>query len=124
MLCVLQEAIISHGCTVKSSSISSAVVGLRSHIEEGCTIDVSSRCAGSAPAGGVVCTAANLSSNAGGQLTAVQLVEAWVRLLAIQNSALLPLVSLLHLPSFAPVHLAVWLLTLLCLVYHLCCSTR
>jgi hypothetical protein len=42
---VLQEAIISHGCTVKSSSISSAVVGLRSHIEEGCTIDVSICCA-------------------------------------------------------------------------------
>lgn len=41
----LQEAIISHGCTVKSSNISSAVVGLRTHVEEGCTIDVSSaRC--------------------------------------------------------------------------------
>lgn len=38
---LLQEAIISHGCTVKNSNISSAVVGLRSNIEEGCTIDVS-----------------------------------------------------------------------------------
>lgn len=36
-----QEAIISHGCTVKSSTINHAVVGLRSHIEEGCTIEVS-----------------------------------------------------------------------------------
>jgi hypothetical protein len=42
LFCVfLQEAIISHGCTVKSSTINHAVVGLRSHIEEGCTIEVS-----------------------------------------------------------------------------------
>jgi glucose-1-phosphate adenylyltransferase len=37
--CAIKEAIISHGCTVKSSSIGNAVVGLRSHIEEGCTIE-------------------------------------------------------------------------------------
>jgi ADP-glucose pyrophosphorylase len=37
----MQEAIISHGCSVKSSTIGNAVVGLRSHIEENCTIDVS-----------------------------------------------------------------------------------
>jgi hypothetical protein len=43
---LLQEAIISHGCTVKNSNISSAVVGLRSNIEEGCTIDVSQQGAG------------------------------------------------------------------------------
>lgn len=36
--CDVKEAIISHGCTVKSSNISNAVVGLRSHIEEGCTL--------------------------------------------------------------------------------------
>jgi hypothetical protein len=36
----LQEAIISHGCSVKRSNISNAVVGLRSHVEEGCTIEV------------------------------------------------------------------------------------
>jgi len=40
-LCDLEEAIISHGCTVQRSDISNAVVGLRSHIEEGCTIEVS-----------------------------------------------------------------------------------
>jgi hypothetical protein len=45
--CVVQEAIISHGCTVKSSSISDAAAGLRSpwhlmwHIKEGCfTLDI------------------------------------------------------------------------------------
>jgi ADP-glucose pyrophosphorylase len=37
----VEEAIISHGCTVKRSSIKNAVVGLRSHIEEGCTLHVS-----------------------------------------------------------------------------------
>lgn len=41
LLLLLQEAIISHGCTVKSSEISRAVVGLRSHVEDGCVIDVS-----------------------------------------------------------------------------------
>jgi competence protein ComGC len=37
----VEEAIISHGCTVKRSVIKNAVVGLRSHIEEGCTLHVS-----------------------------------------------------------------------------------
>eukprot|EP00775_Hariotina_reticulata_P008568 gene8568-8750_t len=37
--CNVQEAIISHGCTVKHSNISNAVIGLRSHVEEGCTIE-------------------------------------------------------------------------------------
>jgi ADP-glucose pyrophosphorylase len=37
----VEEAIISHGCTVRRSVIKNAVVGLRSHIEEGCTLHVS-----------------------------------------------------------------------------------
>lgn len=41
--CEVKEAIISHGCTVQSSNISNAVVGLRSHIAEGCTLQVRSR---------------------------------------------------------------------------------
>eukprot|EP00882_Tetradesmus_deserticola_P003507 GHRQ01003710.1.p1 GENE.GHRQ01003710.1~~GHRQ01003710.1.p1 ORF type:complete len:563 (+),score=264.54 GHRQ01003710.1:124-1689(+) len=36
--CQVEEAIISHGCTVKRSTIKNAVVGLRSHIAEGCTL--------------------------------------------------------------------------------------
>ncbi|KAF6252581.1 nucleotide-diphospho-sugar transferase [Scenedesmus sp. NREL 46B-D3] len=36
--CQVEEAIISHGCTVKRSSIKNAVVGLRSHISEGCSL--------------------------------------------------------------------------------------
>lgn len=40
----LQEAIISHGCTVKSSNITNAVIGLRSHIDAGCTIEVTGCC--------------------------------------------------------------------------------
>jgi glucose-1-phosphate adenylyltransferase len=38
--CFVEEAIISHGCTVQQSSIRNAVVGLRSHIEKGCTLEV------------------------------------------------------------------------------------
>lgn len=38
--CQVEEAIISHGCTVKRSVIKNAVVGLRGHIEEGCLLEV------------------------------------------------------------------------------------
>eukprot|EP00879_Flechtneria_rotunda_P010329 GHRR01010800.1.p1 GENE.GHRR01010800.1~~GHRR01010800.1.p1 ORF type:complete len:491 (+),score=143.69 GHRR01010800.1:128-1600(+) len=37
--CSIEEAIISHGCTVKRSRMSNAVVGLRSNIEAGCHIE-------------------------------------------------------------------------------------
>lgn len=38
--CDIKHSIISHGCTVKDSTIDHAVVGLRSHIDAKCTIRV------------------------------------------------------------------------------------